>query len=141
MKILVLSDLHLELGTSLTLPSKLTAADAFDVVVLAGDIHSPGHKAVHWAQRSSTFGGKPVVLVPGNHEFYGRLMPAELARMKEAALGSNVHLPGRAGAASSSTACVSWAAPCGPISSCRFASLLASWMSTSDAPCSKPTAA
>lgn len=102
MKILVLSDLHLELGTSLTLPPALradtdNACDAYDVVVLAGDIHSPGHKAVHWAQRSSTFGGKPVVLVPGNHEFYGRLMPAELARMKEAAAGSNVHLLDRDG--------------------------------------------
>ena len=99
MKILVLSDLHLELGTSLTLPPKLTADayDAFDVVVLAGDINSPGHKAVHWAQRSSTFGGKPVVLVPGNHEFYERVMPAELARMKEAAAESNVHLLDRGG--------------------------------------------
>ena len=99
MKILVLSDLHLELGTSLTLPPKLTADayNAFDVVVLTGDIHSPGHKAVHWAQRSSTFGGKPVVLVPGNHEFYGRVMPAELARMKEAAAESNVHLLDRGG--------------------------------------------
>lgn len=56
-----------------------------------------GHKAVHWAQRSSTFGGKPVVLVPGNHEFYGHVMPAELARMKEAAAGSNVHLLDRGG--------------------------------------------
>ena len=90
-KILVLSDIHLELGTSLTLPSGLTR-DAFDVVVLAGDIHSPGHKAVHWAQRESTFGGKPVILVPGNHEFYGQVMTTELAEMKKAAAASNVHL-------------------------------------------------
>ncbi|NDP63076.1 metallophosphoesterase [Polaromonas sp.] len=96
MKILVLSDLHLELGISLTLPPRLTL-DAYDVVILAGDIHSPGHKAVHWAQRGSTFGGKPVVLVPGNHEFYGRLIPTELAQMKQAAAGSNVHLLDRDG--------------------------------------------
>jgi len=89
-KILILSDLHLELGTSLTFPPG-PAADAYDVVVLAGDIHSPGHKAVHWAQRESTFGGKPALLVPGNPEFYGRLMPSELAGMKTAAAGSNVH--------------------------------------------------
>lgn len=91
MKILVLSDIHLELGTSLTVPTGLTA-DAYDVVILAGDIHSPGHKAVHWAQRESTFVGKPVVLVPGNHEFYGRVMTIELAEMKTTAAGSNVHL-------------------------------------------------
>ena len=74
MKILVLSDIHLELGISLTLPPDRTA-DAYDVVVLAGDIHSPGHKAVYWAQRESIFGGKPVVLVPGNHRSvaFGRL--------------------------------------------------------------------
>ena len=80
-KILVLSDIHLELGTSLTVPTGLTA-DAYGAVILAGDIHSPGHKAIHWAQRESTFGGKPVVLVPCNHEFYDRVMSSELAEMK-----------------------------------------------------------
>ena len=88
MKLLILSDLHLELGTSLTLPPGFN----YDAVVLAGDIHSPGRKAVHWAQRESTFGGKPVVLVAGNHEFYGCEMNTELAEMREAAEGSNVHL-------------------------------------------------
>lgn len=87
-KLLVLSDIHLELGTSLTLPQNLE----YDVVVLAGDIHSPGRKAVHWAQRESTFGGRPVFLVPGNHEFYGREMLAELTEMRKAAEGSNVHV-------------------------------------------------
>jgi predicted phosphodiesterase len=88
MKLLVLSDLHLELGTSLT----LTPGLEYDVVVLAGDIHSPGRKAVRWAQRESTFSGKPVVLVAGNHEFYGCEMGTELAEMRKAAEGSNVHL-------------------------------------------------
>jgi len=45
MKLLVLSDLHLELGITFTLPGGLE----YDAVVLAGDIHSPGHKAVQWA--------------------------------------------------------------------------------------------
>lgn len=88
MRLLVLSDLHLELGASLTLPPGLT----YDVVVLAGDIHSPGAKAVHWAQRESTFAGKPVVYVHGNHEFYGREMTSELEAMRAAAECSNVHL-------------------------------------------------
>lgn len=89
MRLLVLSDLHLELGTSFTLPAGLD----FDAVVLAGDIHSPGRKAVHWARRESTFGGKPVVYVPGNHEFYGAPnFGHELDEMRRAAEGTNVHL-------------------------------------------------
>lgn len=89
MKLLVLSDLHLELGTSLTVPPDVE----FDVVVLAGDIGSPGRKVVAWAQRESTFAGKPVILVAGNHEFYGtRDLAGELEEMRRAASGSNVHL-------------------------------------------------
>jgi predicted phosphodiesterase len=88
MKLLVLSDIHLELGTALTLPPGLQ----YDAVVLAGDIHSPGHKAVHWAKRDSTFGGKPIILVPGNHEFYNCAMDVELEQMLVAADGSNVHV-------------------------------------------------
>jgi len=88
MKVLVLSDLHLELGSPLVLPPRLE----YDAVVLAGDIHSPGHKAVHWAQRVSVFGGKPVVFVPGNHEFYGCTIDVELLEMLRVSAGSNVHL-------------------------------------------------
>lgn len=88
LKILVLSDLHLEFGRFFSVPPGLE----YDAVVLAGDIHCPGHRAVTWAQGDSTFGGRPVVIVPGNHEFYGREMDAELAEMKKAASGSNVHV-------------------------------------------------
>jgi len=58
----VLSDLHLELG-AFTLPE----VDA-DVLVLAGDtaLRTPSFE---WAK--SAAGGRPVVLVPGNHEYYG----------------------------------------------------------------------
>jgi predicted phosphodiesterase len=86
---LVLSDLHLELGTSYTLPQGLE----FDMVVLAGDIQAPGRKAVIWAQRQSVFAGKPVVLVPGNHEYYGApSLHCELEAMRELAAGSKVHV-------------------------------------------------
>lgn len=88
MKILALSDLHLEFGISLTLPTGLE----YDVVVLAGDIRTPGRKAVHWAQRESTFAGRLVLIVAGNHEFYGCEMQAELEAMRQAATGSNVHV-------------------------------------------------
>lgn len=88
MKLLILSDLHLELGGAYAVPADLD----FDVVVLAGDIHCPGSKAVRWAQKESTFGGRPVVLVAGNHEFYGRELRSELDEMKKAAARSNVHV-------------------------------------------------
>ncbi|GEM_PF-161730 len=91
MKFLVLSDLHLEFG-SFEVPQTLE----YDAVILAGDIHCPGHEAVHWACRDSVFGTKkPIILVPGNHEFYGRCMQAELREMREAAAGTNVHVMDR----------------------------------------------
>ena len=40
MKVLVMSDLHLEMGHVLTLPANLTE-DVYDLVILAGDIQSP----------------------------------------------------------------------------------------------------
>lgn len=86
MKLLILSDLHLEWGRFDPPP-----AEVFDAVVLAGDI-SQGPKAVAWARRDSTFGGKPVVLVPGNHEFYGLERERTLELMREGAHGSKVHV-------------------------------------------------
>jgi predicted phosphodiesterase len=88
MRLLILSDLHLEHGVSLTVPP----GAQYDAVVLAGDINSPGTRAVHWAARESTFGGRPVVYVPGNHEHYDYELNAQLRAMREAAEGSNVHV-------------------------------------------------
>ena len=65
MKLLVLSDLHLEFAD---FSPGVEAAQAADVVVLAGDIGS-GWKGLDWARRS--FPDKPVVYVCGNHELYG----------------------------------------------------------------------
>lgn len=88
MKFLVLSDLHLE-HVSFTVPEAID----YDAVILAGDIHSPGHRAVHWARRDSVFGTqKPIVIVPGNHEFYGTCLPVEHEEMRKAAEGTNVHV-------------------------------------------------
>lgn len=88
MKLLLLSDLHLEFGAGLIMPTDVD----YDVVVLAGDISNPGTRAVEWAKRERAFNGKPIVLIPGNHEFYGRVLYAELEKMRLAAAGSNVHL-------------------------------------------------
>ena len=72
MRIRVLSDLHLEFA--LLEPAPVDC----DVVVLAGDIHT-GTQGLAWAQR--TFRDRPIIYVPGNHEFYGHdwdLIPSEL---------------------------------------------------------------
>ncbi|HZR70031.1 MAG TPA: metallophosphoesterase [Burkholderiales bacterium] len=60
MRILVLSDIHLEVA-----PFEPAASSA-DVVVLAGDIANGG-AGVDWAERSFR---APVLYVPGNHEYY-----------------------------------------------------------------------
>jgi len=87
-KLLILSDLHLELGRPYEVPSGLE----YDAVVLAGDINAPGSRAVHWAKRQSTFDGKPVLFVPGNHEFYEREVETEIDEMSRVAMGSSVWL-------------------------------------------------
>ena len=85
-RLLILSDLHLEFAAFVT-PSP----DLYDLVVLAGD-SAVGVRAVHWARRESTFAGKPVVLVAGNHEFYGSKRARTLVLLCEAAADSHVHV-------------------------------------------------
>lgn len=68
MRIALFSDLHLEFGSPFVPPVDLAA----DVIVLAGDISSPGRKVPAWARQ--TFGDRPVVYVSGNHELYGQVM-------------------------------------------------------------------
>lgn len=81
MKLNVLSDLHLS-QAGMPLPDN----DA-DVVVLAGDIARP-HQAIDWARGFR----KPVLYVPGNHEFYGGDIAGTVERLKELAAGTNVHV-------------------------------------------------
>ena len=61
MKLHVLSDLHIEFGEF-----ELPVTDA-DVIVLAGDV-GVGVSGLNWIE--SHLQGKPVIYVPGNHEFY-----------------------------------------------------------------------
>ncbi|MDF1685056.1 MAG: metallophosphoesterase [Legionellaceae bacterium] len=83
MNLLILSDLHLEFGAL-----ELSECAA-DVVVLAGDIHLKT-RGVEWAL--NTFGDTPVVMVFGNHEFYGEKYPSLVDKAKTLAQGSNVHV-------------------------------------------------
>lgn len=84
MKILILSDLHLEFRHPYEPPDGLE----YDVVVLAGDIHTNG-RGVKWAQDLFDC---PVIYVPGNHEFYGASMPDLRQRMQKTSKGTNVHV-------------------------------------------------
>ena len=89
MKILVLSDLHLErFDLDTCLPDGRRIDAEADVVVLAGDIDSRA-KGIHWA--SETFGKKPVVFVAGNHEFYGHTHEETIACMRYEAQECGVH--------------------------------------------------
>ena len=73
MKLHILSDLHLTVS-GFDRPQ----TDA-DVVILAGDIARP-REAVAWARHF----GKPVLYVPGNHEFYGASLDGTAARARTA---------------------------------------------------------
>ncbi|WEE79817.1 metallophosphoesterase [Comamonas testosteroni] len=85
MKLLVLSDLHVEFAAYQPDPAVMAASD---VVVLAGDIHI-GVQAVEWSRQ--TFADKPIVLVVSNHELYGDHREHTLDEMREVALRHQVH--------------------------------------------------
>lgn len=79
MKLLILSDLHVEFSPFVPDP---VATDAADVVVLAGDIHK-GSEVAAWARH--TFPDKPIVLVAGNHELYDGHWERTLDEIRESA--------------------------------------------------------
>ncbi len=81
MKLNILSDLHLSQG-GLPVPG-----EGADLVILAGDIARP-ERAIGWASRIP----KPVLYVPGNHEFYGHSIEDALAELKRLAAGTNVRV-------------------------------------------------
>ena len=81
MRLNVLSDLHLSRG-ELAIPDN----DA-DVVVLAGDIARP-REAVDWASRID----KPVLFVPGNHEFYGSTIRGTIAELERLCEGTGIRI-------------------------------------------------
>lgn len=63
--------------------------DSYDLVILAGDIHAHTH-AIPWAAKTFS---KPVIYVPGNHEFYGAHLNGLTSELRKcASLYSHVHL-------------------------------------------------
>jgi predicted phosphodiesterase len=81
MKLNILSDLHLGFGAM-----DWPVNDA-DVVVLAGDISRP-REAVAWALKFD----KPVLYVPGNHEFYGGSIDGVLEELERLCQGTQVQI-------------------------------------------------
>ena len=79
MKLHILSDLHLSVAAF-----DVPTADA-DIVILAGDIARP-KEAVEWARTIP----KPVLYVPGNHEFYGGSIASTVQTLKQLSRGSNI---------------------------------------------------
>ena len=86
MKLLVLSDLHLENNPSLDI--QRDAAQTADVIVLAGDIH-PAPNGIQWARR--IFDDKPIVYVAGNHEYFDCEFEAALVKLRQSAKEHDVH--------------------------------------------------
>jgi len=81
MRLNILSDLHLGFGAM-----DRPVNDA-DLVVLAGDISRP-REAVAWALRFD----KPVLYVPGNHEFYGGSIDGGLAQLQRLCEGTQIQV-------------------------------------------------
>jgi Icc-related predicted phosphoesterase len=81
MKLHILSDLHLTVS-GFDRPQ----TDA-DVVILAGDIARP-HEAAAWARHF----GKPVLYVPGNHEFYGASLDGAATELERLSAGTCIRV-------------------------------------------------
>lgn len=80
-----MSDLHLEFEWPDAMDLVLPPDDAYDVAVLAGDIGKHTH-GIEWAGRAFR---KPVIYVPGNHEYYGAHIRGLRGELQAAA--ANLH--------------------------------------------------
>ncbi|MDN2710996.1 metallophosphoesterase family protein [Janthinobacterium sp. SUN118] len=87
MRLLILSDLHLEVWRD-DAPAIDLAASRPDAVILAGDIDT-GSNAIAWAAR--TFGALPVLYVHGNHEGYGHQLEHMQDAVRDACASANAH--------------------------------------------------
>ncbi len=83
MKLLILSDLHLEFA-----PFEAPKTDA-DVIILAGDTDI-GLRGVEWARLH--FPTKPVLYILGNHEYYTKAYPKLITELKNQTQDSTIHV-------------------------------------------------
>ena len=85
----ILSDLHLELTRGWDLPPA-SERPAFDVLIIAGDLIPRMERGVAWLRERVT--DRPVIYIPGNHEFYGQDIDRDIEKARAAAAGTNVHV-------------------------------------------------
>ena len=85
-KVWIMSDLHQEFDE---FAWKSDNTPDHDLLILAGDIHSPAKAAIDYAEQLTD---KPIIMICGNHEFYGGTMDEVLAEARlRAKTSSNIH--------------------------------------------------
>ncbi|HEY2526770.1 MAG TPA: metallophosphoesterase [Xanthobacteraceae bacterium] len=89
MKLWIMSDIHTELTEGWDLPGPGARPD-FDVLVVAGDLVPRMERGVAWLRERLT--NRPIIYVPGNHEFYGTDLDKTVDKARVAADGTNVHI-------------------------------------------------
>lgn len=89
LRLLVLSDLHLDHAPFDPVQDGVRIDRDADVVVLAGDIDE-GAAGIVWARKS--FPDLPIIYVPGNHEMYGQNFTRARQLLREAARRADVKL-------------------------------------------------
>ena len=87
LRVWALSDLHLDATRGWDLPPPGARPDS-DVLVVAGDTMPGFARGVRWIAERVT--DRPVIMVAGNHESFGRDIDREIEKGREAARGTNV---------------------------------------------------
>ena len=92
----IFSDLHQDWADNAWDPVTHVPKGGFDVVVVAGDLHTPLTKGLDWL--ADRFSGVNIVYVPGNHEFWWDrgddryTIDDQLTRARDQAAKLGVHL-------------------------------------------------
>ena len=89
MRLWIMSDIHVELTRGWDLPAGDERPD-FDVMIVAGDLIPHMERGVAWLRERVQ--DRPVIYIPGNHEFYEVDIDRTIEKAKEAAAGTNVHV-------------------------------------------------
>src|SRR5262245_11834466 len=87
MKVQIFSDLHCDVAPIKT----ITVADNVDLAIVAGDIAEGALHAFEHLRRIVPV-HVPIIMVLGNHEYYRRFLPVELAEARFLAPKFNVNL-------------------------------------------------
>lgn len=79
-----MSDLHVDACAMTIVPP----ADGFDVILLLGDVADGWRESLAWIAANLQDLGRPILYVPGNHDFYaGDLMDGDAMRQRADELG------------------------------------------------------